>query len=73
METLKKQSSRISQFSGFPLLGKIWKRLVPKNDEDPSNTILNILDMGSISTRKHEWIFGSMVPISTRKHEMEFW
>ena len=37
---------------------QIWKRPGPKNDEDPSNKILKILNMG---------------PISTRKHEMEMW
>ena len=37
---------------------QIWKRQAPKNDEDPSKTILEILNME---------------PISSRKHEMEFW
>ena len=45
----------------------------PKHDEDPSNKILKVLDVRSISTRKHEWDFGSMGLISTRKDEMEFW
>ncbi len=44
-----------------------------ENDEDPFNEFLKILDMGSISTRKHEWDFGSMGLISTRKHETELW
>ena len=31
-----------------------WKRQAPTNDEDPSNIILKILDMGSISIQKYE-------------------
>ena len=31
-----------------------WKRQGPKNDEDPFKRIADILDMGSISTNKHE-------------------
>ena len=38
---------------------KFEKTQAPTNDEDPSDEILKILDMGSISTRKHEWIVGS--------------
>ena len=52
---------------------EMLERQGPKNDEDPLNKILKILDMTSISTRKHGWDFGSMVPISTTKHKMEFW
>ena len=51
----------------FHFGGKCWKRRVPKNDEDLFKQILEILDMGPISTRKHEWNFGNIVPISTRK------
>ena len=43
---------------------QIWKRQAPKNDEDPSNQIFKILNMGPISIKKHEWIFLSMGPIS---------
>ena len=50
-----------------------WKRPAPKNDEGPCETCLEISDMRSLSTRKHEWDFGSMGLISARKHEMEFW
>ena len=39
-----------------------WKRRAPTNYEDPSKHILNILDMRSMSTRKHEWHFGSYLP-----------
>ena len=46
------------------------KRRAPTNDKGPFNQILKVLDVRSISTREHEWNFGSMVPISTRKHEM---
>ena len=44
----------IFQHSEFPKI-KIWKRRAPKNDEDPSELNLEILNMGSISPRKgHE-------------------
>ena len=49
-----------------------WKRRAPINDEDPSNKISKIMDMGPISTRKHEWNFINMVPISITKHKMTF-
>ena len=39
-----------------------WKRQAPNQDEDPSNKFVESLDMGSISTRKHEWDFGSYLP-----------
>ena len=52
----------ISQIFGFPQCWNYWKRRKPHNDEDPSNTILDILDMGPISTRKHEWNFGICLP-----------
>ena len=31
-----------------------------------------LMAMRPISTRKHEWNVGSMVPTSTRQHGMEF-
>ena len=43
---------------------QIWKRRAPKNDEDPSKNFLEILNIGPISIKKHEWIFANMVPIS---------
>ena len=52
---------------------KMWETTGNEHDEDPSNIFLKILDMRSISTRKHEWNVGSMGPISTRKHERTFW
>ena len=51
---------------------QFWKRRAPKNDEDPFNKIFKILNMGSISIKKHEWIFANMVPISISKHEQFF-
>ena len=47
---------------------KCWKRRAPKNDEDPSKNFLKILNMRSISIKKHEWFFTNMVPISVSKH-----
>ena len=40
---------------------QLWKRRAPKNDEDPSNQIFKIMDMGPISIKKNEWIFPNMV------------
>ena len=37
-----------------PQVCQVWKRRAPKNDEGPSNNILKVLDMGSISIKKHE-------------------
>ena len=48
---------------------RFGERRAPKNDEDPSTSFLN---MGPISTWKHEWIFINMVPISISKHE-HYW
>ena len=42
------------QILGPPMFYRLWKRRAPKNDEDPLNTILNIFDMGSISTKTRE-------------------
>ena len=52
---------------------QFWKRRAPKNDEDPSNKIFKILNMGPISTWKHEMILWESLRISTWKHEMMFW
>ena len=38
---------------------KLWKRQAPKNPNDPSKEILRILDMESISSRKHEMEIGN--------------
>ena len=43
------------------------KRLALKIDEESSNKILEILEMGSMSIKKHEWGLGS-----TTKHKMAF-
>ena len=40
---------------------QFWKRRAPKKDEDPLNQILEILDMRSISSRKHDMNFANMV------------
>ena len=50
------------------MLCQFWKRWAPNNDEDPSNRISKIMDMASISIKKHERIFADMVSISTTKH-----
>ena len=47
----------------------ILEKTGTESPEDPSNKIYKILNMGPISTRKHEWIFINMVPISISKHE----
>ena len=59
-----------------------------ENPDDPSYKFLTILNMGSISSRKHEmeiwnmgsvcfkrmkWNFGDMGSISIIKHEIEIW
>ena len=36
---------------------KSWTSRAAENPDDPSNNILKILDMGSISSRKHEMKF----------------
>ena len=51
---------------------QIWKRRAPKHDEDPSKNFLEIMDMGPISIKKHEWIFANMVPISITEHKTIF-
>ena len=57
---------------GFSTYEKFRKRRAPENDEDPFKAFLEILDVGSISTRRHEWSFGNMLPISTRKMKLNF-
>ena len=58
--------------SGLQLFCQFWKRQAPTNDEDPSNKIFKILNMGPISIKKHEWMLANMVPISISKHKMTF-
>ena len=51
----------ISRHSRNPQKCQFWKRQAPNNDEDSLNKYLNILDMVSISSRKHEidfWPYG---------------
>lgn len=50
----KKWKFQNSEFHFF----EIVNRQAPKNDEDSSHKLLKILDMG---------------PISTKRHEMDFW
>ena len=53
---------------------KMLERRAPNNDEDLFKLLLKYwIDMGPISTRKHERDVGNMGQISTRKHEMAFW
>ena len=42
------------QNAGNPEISQLSKRRAPTNDEDPLNKIWNILEMGSISPRKHK-------------------
>ena len=60
----------ILYFQVFYFLGKDGRRQMTKIR---LNKILKILGMGTISTRKHEWNSGSMVPISITKYKMELW
>ena len=46
---------------------KVLEKRCTGYDEDPSNKILNILDMKPISTRKFGWNCAHVVPISTTK------
>ena len=46
---------------------QFWKRRAPRIPEDPFNRIFKILNMRSISIKKHEWTFANMVPISISK------
>ena len=56
------------QIKDFPFSTKS-KRWAPKIDEESSDKILKILDMRSISTRKHEWNFANMEPTSITTHK----
>ena len=40
----------------FEISEQTLKRRAPNNDEDPSQIILKLLNMGSLSSRKHEMI-----------------
>ena len=57
----KSQSSDNSNFS-------IFER-APTNPDEPSNEILNILEMGPISIKMHEMEIGNMEPISVKNSE----
>ena len=53
--TFKKYSFyKYQNFKTQQMKRLIWKRQAPTNHEDPSYTFLKILDMGSISSWKHE-------------------
>ena len=52
----------ISQHSGLPTFGQFWKRRTPTNHEDQSKHFFKIMGMRSISIKKHEWFFGSILP-----------
>ena len=45
---------KVRKIKKFDALEHIWKGRVPQNDEDPFKQILEILNMGSISIKKHE-------------------
>ena len=62
----------IIAYLDFKFFCQFWERRALKNDEDPCNKISEIMDMRSISIKKHEWIFVDMVPISISKHKMTF-
>ena len=50
---------------------QFWKRRAPGNDEDPSEQIFKILDMRSISIKKHSF-FPNTVAISISKNSSNF-
>ena len=45
----------------------------PTNPKESCNEILKILDMGSISIKRHEWLFANRVPKAITKHKLTFW
>ena len=45
---------KILGFASLRTTGTFWKRRAPKHPDDPSNKILKVLDMGAVSSRKHE-------------------
>ena len=49
--------------SGLKENGQFWKRQAPENDEDPFNKIFKILNIGTISIKKHGWICPNMVQL----------
>ena len=46
-----------------------WNRPAPKNDEDPSKKLLEILDMEPISSRKHEMKLSNKKETMKSRHE----
>ena len=73
------------EMSEFEIL-KMLENMCPDNSEDPSNTFSNILDVGSISLKKHameawysiwedmKWEFGIEYKINIlQKQEMQIW
>ena len=44
----------VGEIINSEMLETIWKRGAPENDDDPSKQILEILNMGPISSRKHD-------------------
>ena len=58
------------QIMDFQNFGTCLKRRAPKNDEDPFNKILNILDMRSISIKTTKLKFGNMEPFFLRRSRL---
>ena len=54
----------------FPTNCQFGKRRAPKHPEESYNEMLRIMNLRSISIKKHEWFFANMVPISTTKHKV---
>ena len=55
-ELLAFRMSKFGNLESVKHLGKVWKRWKPDKCEDLSSYFLKILDMGSISSRKHEMV-----------------
>ena len=72
LEHLKNQYSYKSQNFGISICCQVSKRWAPKRDEDPFKKTFEILNMGPVSIKKHEWMFPNLVTISISKHEMAF-
>ena len=47
-------TSQIWEHKKMTISDQTWKRRAQKNDEDPSKNISEILDMRSLSIKKHE-------------------
>ena len=47
----------------------IWEKTGTQNDEESFNKLLEILDMGAISFKKHKINFGKVEPISSQNIE----